>query len=413
MRLKDITFKIHTDKTLICVNPNLISLRVNLCAFSKITYNFTLSVIMQRSKVSIVRCYDYNLRSLDKALGRVFELLKVVDGVLKPGLKVLIKPNLLSKKPPEAGANTHPEFVRSVARVVKEFGAIPIIGDNPGGSSRPKDVYESSGMARIAKEEGVGLVETGKPIFINGIPISSYAKECDIIFSLPKLKTHSLMTLTGAIKNMFGICPGLFKSECHKANPRPGDFCKVLVDVYSIVRPTLTIIDGIIGMDQDGPANGRLRNFELIIAGFDGVSVDAVLSDIIGIKPFELWTTKEAHLRGLGNGDLEEIEVLGESLSDVRVKDFVLPRTSILTWLPGTAIKGIANFINFRPVIDQRLCTKCNLCVETCPTKTITINKKVSRIETKGCINCLCCHEVCPYGAIYIKKNLLAKAFSL
>lgn len=368
---------------------------------------------MQKSKVSVVRCPDYNLGNLDRSLKRTFELLKVTDGVLKPNSKVLIKPNLLSKKPPEAGANTHPEFLRGILRILKEFGAIPIIGDNPGGSSRPKEVYESSGLAKVAKEEGIALVESEKPIFIDGIPISSYAKECDIILSLPKLKTHSLMTLTGAVKNMFGLCPGLFKSECHKAYPKPEEFCKVLVDVYSIARPTLTIMDGIIGMDGDGPANGRLRNFGLIIAGFDGVSVDAVFSDIIGIKPFELLTTKEAYLRGLGNADLENIEVLGEGISNVRVKDFALPRTSILTRLPGIAIKGIANFVNFRPVIDQRLCTKCNLCAETCPTKTITINKKLSRIEPRECINCLCCHEVCPYGAIFIKKNFLAKAIGL
>ncbi len=367
---------------------------------------------MSNSSISIVRCKDYSIKNLERSLRKTFELLDAQKG-LRPGIKVLIKPNLLSKKAPEEGANTHPEFVRSVAKVVKESGAIPIIGDNPGGSSRPKEVYESSEMKRIAKEEDIDLAESEKAIFVDSIPISSYAKECDMIISLPKLKTHSLMTLTGAIKNMFGVCPGLFKTECHKAYPKPEEFCKVLVDIYSIVKPTLTIIDGIIGMDQDGPANGRLRDLGLIVAGSDGVSVDAVLSDITGIKPFELFTTREAHLRGLGNADLEKIEILGEALSEVRLNDFVLPRASLLTHLPGTALKGLTKFINFRPVIDERLCTKCNLCAETCPTKTITINKKISKIEPKNCINCLCCHEVCPYGAVYIKKSFLAKAFGL
>jgi len=366
-----------------------------------------------KTRVSIVRCKTYEPEQLEVSVARAFELLGGISRFVKKGERILVKPNMLSGKPPEHGVNTHVEVVRAVVKLIKKCNASPVIGDNPGGSVSVKEAYEGSGIRSIAKEEGIELAEPKGVRIVYGIPVSSYFFECDKIISLPKMKTHVLTGITGAIKNMFGAVAGLNKSQCHKEFPKPEGFCKVLVDIFEAVRPELVLMDGIIAMDGDGPASGRLRPIGLLIAGQDSVAVDSVFSRLIGIDPFDIFSTAQAYKRGLGEIRLENIEILGERLEENLIRGFELPRSKITMNLPGLVIKLLAAFVKFGPYINKRLCKKCRICAETCPVSAIRIDEKRSIIDHGRCIRCMCCHEVCPYKAVELRRNILARAFGL
>ena len=380
-----------------------------------------------RSKVSLVRCDNYQTESVYEAVKRSIDLLaphfirdnsrgnpersERVGGIntyVKEGQRVLIKPNLLSAKPPESGIDTHPEVVRAVIRLVKEAGGRVSVGDSPGGSVKKiAGVYEASGIAKVCREEDVPMLNFEKIEMFKNIPIARAALKADVLISVPKFKTHSLMTMTGGVKNLFGIVPGLFKTECHKRAPNPDIFADLLVDVYSYARPHLSVIDGIIGMEGDGPATaGTLRQMDLIAASSDAVSLDAVLAKIIGLEPFDISTTREADLRGLGIGRLDYIDIVGEKLDNFVQSDFKLPKTSILHRIPSPVLKFIAGFFKDKPDIDQDKCKNCGICIKSCPKQAIAVKDGQIKIDCRQCILCLCCHEFCPENAVFIKENL-------
>lgn len=365
-----------------------------------------------KSKVSIVKCDGYEPGRVKEAVGKSLNLIGGFSSFFKRPCRVLIKPNLLSARLPEDAVNTHPEFVRAIVKLVRETGGDPAIGDSPGSFFTIKaidDVYNISGMKKIADEEGVELVRFNKIEHINGYPIAKAVKEYDFIINVPKMKTHTLAMLTGAVKNTFGFVVGLSKVQCHKMAPHINEFSKILADIYAITRPHLSIMDGIVGMDGDGPAVGRIRKFGLILASSDAVSLDAVFSRIAGLEHSRNFVLKELAERGIGKGLLEEIEILGEDLSSAAIKDFRLPKTEFIYRFPSGIARHIAKVFYFKPVIDETVCKKCNICEKSCPVGAIIINKDMSRIDGSKCVKCFCCHEVCPHNAIYIKKNIFAK----
>lgn len=367
---------------------------------------------MARSRVSIVKCDDYSPVEVKEALKKALDLIGGIDRFVKPGSKVLLKPNLLSAKTPDKAVTTHPELVRAVARLVKEAGGLPSIGDSPGSFFTVKaidDVFEKTGMKKIADEEGCSLVKFDKIEHIEGYPVATAFKEYDLVINLPKMKTHTLALLTGAVKNTFGFMAGLNKVQCHKSAPNINDFTVIINDIYSITRPGLSIMDGIVGMDKDGPAAGRVRKCNVILASSDAVSLDAIFSHIVGLPYQKNLVVKNATERGLGNGRLKDIEVSGQSLESSKIKDFILPKTALPYRFPSWLTRPLTELIGFKPFIDEGLCKKCNICVQSCPVDAITINKDISLIDKEKCVKCFCCHEVCPYNAINIRKNLLAK----
>ena len=366
-----------------------------------------------KTRVSIVRCGTYDPGEIHASIDKAFKLLGGLDSFIKKGEKVLLKPNMLSARPPEHGVNTNLEVIRACVRLVKKHGGVPFIGDNPGGSVTPMQAYEGSGLLGMAGEEDVECLEVQGIKMIRGMPIASYFFECDKIISIPKMKTHSLMRVTGAVKNMYGAVAGLNKSELHKRFPRPDEFARVLVDVFQSVRPDLVLLDGVVAMEGDGPASGALRNVGLLIAGQDSVAVDSVFSYLIGLAPCDVLTTKEAVNRGLGEADLKNIEVAGESLGHNMIQRFRLPGSGMLLGLPAPVARLLASLVRFGAHISEGLCKKCMICRDTCPVSAITIDDKISKIDYNKCIRCMCCHEVCPYNAIELKRNMLARLLGL
>jgi uncharacterized protein (DUF362 family)/NAD-dependent dihydropyrimidine dehydrogenase PreA subunit len=334
-------------------------------------------------------------------------------------MKVLLKPNFLSAKDPDRAITTHPEIVAAVAREVRKLGAEIIIGDSPGGAKRGvRRVWRNTGMLDMAEREGLELVSfeaSGvKEFKVNGRSyfLSKPAVEADFIISLPKLKTHVLTLMTGAIKNMFGLIPGFRKATYHKQFPKPNDFAQVIVDILSIKPPGLTIMDAILAMEGDGPSSGHPRRTNLMLASTDPVALDAVAADIIGLKPNKVPTTRIASDAGLGIGWPEAVNVVGERLADVRIPDFKLTSNRRLELIPNFLVRMIDPYIWVRPAIDRDLCTACYTCVNSCPVGALSNeNHSPPVINHDKCINCWCCHELCPDKSVYIEKSWLAQKF--
>jgi len=369
--------------------------------------------------VSIVKCSNYLPSIVQEATRKTIDLLGGIICFIKPGSRVLVKPNLLMGIDPEHGVTTHPEVVRAVIRILKEINCKVFLGDSPsvwGDEIENIDrVYDITGMKLVCAEEGVELVRFNQRRMRQKFPLTSWLDDCDYLVNIPKFKTHNLTTLTGAIKNLFGLVPGTYKMELHKDYFRPQSFAGILVDIYREVRPSLNIIDGIIAMEGDGPATGgKLRSLNLVLAGQDAVAVDAVMARIMGIEPQDVLTTKEAALRGLGLADTKRITCLGEKLEDLKIKPFLLPVPSLLERKIPRPVIGLAmRLIKYYPCIERDNCVACATCIKACPKKAISISEGRILFDYSRCISCFCCHEACPHSAIKIRKSLLAKMIGL
>lgn len=362
------------------------------------------------AKVSIIHCSDYDTAKVCAAVKRAVDSIGGIEFFVKPGMKVLIKPNLLSARPPEDGVDTHPEVVRAVIRLVKSAGAEVKIGDSPGGYHKDmNEVFEASGMSRIAEEEGAALASFAKSKFVDGFPIAREVFECDLMISIPKLKTHIITVITAALKNTYGTVTGLYKTECHSKAPREEDFARIVAKIHSISRPRLNILDAVVAMEGDGPSSGTLRNMGLVMASADAVAMDSCIAKLVGLEPLDVLVTKEAYAMGLGEADLSKIEITGDDIKTFDVHNFRLPQTLPIKYIPRGIANSIASLVKFRPAIDRSVCRRCNLCKVSCPVSAIESDERGYYIDYAKCIGCMCCHEVCPYRAIGVKRNILTK----
>lgn len=369
----------------------------------------------RRSQVSITRCNSYEQKEVGRAVAESLRLIGGLEGVIRPGQRVLLKVNMLNDKAPDAAVTTHPAIVRAVIEEVKKAGGKPIVGDSPGGvSSKAERVYTATGIRKVAEECGAEVVvfESQPPVRLENpnarvlrtLYIARPVVEADVVINLPKLKTHALTLYTGAVKNLLGVIPGARKSEIHRIAPKPDKFAHALVDILEMVKPSLTLIDGVVGMEGNGPSAGIPRKVGLIIAGRDPVACDAVGSSIIGFKPLQICTTKAAVERGIGVGDMESIEVLGVPLSEAKVAGFLHPPTGLLLFFPEPLWKLVAVAFKVRPQVDKNICTGCGTCIRNCPQGAMTLEKGFPFIDYKKCIECFCCHELCPRMAIALRR---------
>ncbi|MBN2185485.1 MAG: DUF362 domain-containing protein [Candidatus Krumholzibacteriota bacterium] len=369
------------------------------------------------STVSLTKCNSYELKDLRLALDKLLEPFGGIGSFVRPGQRVLLKPNLLSAKSPERAITTHPGLVRVVAEKVIEAGGKPVIGDSPGGAIRGvKRVWEETGIMEMASDARLELVNfetSGIEVVRRGgydFYLSKAVLDADLIINLAKLKTHTLTLFTGGVKNIFGVIPGFRKSELHKMFPKPREFARMLVELYRLISPSLTIVDGVIAMEGNGPSSGKARKLGLLAAGADAVAVDAVLAGIIGFREGQIDTTQIADETGAGVGSLSKINVVGDG-TDLRPVDFILPSNRKLRLIPRPLAKMITPLVWLKLEIARDRCTRCEQCLKSCPVQTIIREEDGLFIDQSGCIQCMCCHELCPEDALDIKFSLLARLF--
>ncbi|MCK9572619.1 MAG: DUF362 domain-containing protein [Candidatus Omnitrophica bacterium] len=371
-----------------------------------------------KSKVAILGCANYDPSLVDQKLSQLISLLGGLEQFIRPGSKVLVKPNMLMAKPPEAGITTHPAVVRAVIRQLLKLDCRVWVGDSPSVWGKyienVDQVYQVCGIKQLCLEEGVQLVSFEKRRMRRDFPLASVLDQVDALVNIPKLKTHELMLITGAIKNLFGLVSGTFKTELHKSNFHPEDFARVLLDIYEQAKPNITIVDGILAMEGDGPAtSGKLRDLGLLLAGNDAVAIDSVIADIIGVKPEDCFTIQEARRRQIGRSKLSEIEIVGEDYRALKIKPFLLPASARKNKLPKVILNIISRLIRYYPLVLKKKCLSCSACVNICPQKCVSLKEGGIRFNYTKCIACFCCQEACPAAAIRVKKSLLAKLIGL
>jgi uncharacterized protein (DUF362 family)/NAD-dependent dihydropyrimidine dehydrogenase PreA subunit len=375
-----------------------------------------------RSVVAVRRCESYEPPTAAEAVRDVLGRLGGIERFVRPGARVLVKPNLLSAKGPERAITTHPAVLEPLVQAVREAGGEPSIGDSPGGALRGVErVWRNTGMLELSERLGVPLINfeaagsVEVPGALRSYMIARPVLEADVIINVPKMKTHVLTLYTGAIKNMFGAVPGFGKGRLHSEAPRPVPFSRHVVDVYSLVVPRLHVMDAVVAMEGDGPSGGRPRAVGAIIAGADGVAVDAVASRMMGFHQGRVAMLGIAEERGLGAADPSAIEIVGDDPASFDLAGFDLPGTRAYHFIPPILVRALKPLIWACPEMSRDWGCRgeaCGICVRSCPVEAISMAEDGPVVDRKTCVECLCCHEVCPENAVRVKLSWLAERFS-
>jgi len=309
----------------------------------------------------------------------------------------------------ERGITTHPAVVSAVAAVLERRGARVMVGDNPGMHAYGENLLcaKKCGIYDACKRWYVNLGE--KPIsvpadsaFADRFLISKQITEVDMIVSVPKFKTHVITTITGAIKNSFGFLVGGQKSELHRTVPDYDDFNEVVVDVYRTRVPDFFIMDAVVGMEGIGPSSKDLRDIGKIIAGDNGVAVDAAMAIMMGLQPEQVKLLRIAEERGLGNASRERLDVNGVLAP---IPDFKLPSPWLRGNLSAFLARVFTSIVVRKPVVNKSLCKRCGLCAKQCPMDAIKL-EPYPVIDEANCISCFCCYEYCEENAIQLRRSV-------
>ncbi len=368
-----------------------------------------------RTRVAVVKCPSYS-DDLAAAVDGLFAELGGIDAFVRPGQSILLKPNLLTSRTPEQAVTTHPELVRTLVRAVRGRGAEPVVADSPNNVTKIEKVWERTGFAAMCEEEGVPLLNLekagSKRFTIRGISfsIAQPVLDADLVINVPKVKTHVLTIFTGAVKNLYGTVPGFQKTSLHKSYPTPKDFGRLIATVYGAVRPQLSVADGIVGHEGDGPSGGRPVKLGFLAASADGVALDIVLCRLLGIDARAVPYFRELRRARTGETDFGRIEVRGAAMGEVSHPSFETPSTLAGKLIPGWLFRALGRYLWIRPgFLDQ--CVACGLCAKACPAGALSLKGRDRPVlDGKKCIECCCCHEVCPEKAVEMRKSPLLRA---
>ncbi len=252
----------------------------------------------------------------------VFRALDAIDykTVISDWKKVLIKVNFITVKTWDTGATTDPIVVEAIIKKLRELPLEVFVVESDATTTSADKAFEATGMKQMCENNGVEClnlryekekvridVQNGEAI--GSIQVPRIVTESAII-SAAKLKTHRSTGVTLGMKNMFGLLPDKFKAKYHFKGIN-----KVLVDINTVLQPTITVIDGFVGMEGRGPAGGTPVQMNLIIAGTDPVATDSTACRVMGIDPHEISHICKAYEKGLGS--IDEIDLVGERLENV------------------------------------------------------------------------------------------------
>ncbi|MCF7952700.1 MAG: DUF362 domain-containing protein [Spirochaetales bacterium] len=381
----------------------------------------------ESSNVYIDRCSSYAESELNTVLNSVLSSIEkdLSSDFSFKNKKVLIKPNILSDAPPQKAVTTHPLVIKGLIREVQDRGGIAYVGDSPAIHTSHfnasvcgiQDVCRETGAAWLNFTEGTEKYplssEDTEADGQKGAVLTSHISEMDIIISAAKMKTHQLMGMTGAVKNLFGLMPGLQKSPYHLKYPTKKQFGNFLLDIFSSLPRTIAVMDAVTAMEGPGPNNGYPKGVGIILGSADPTALDAAASDIMGYSPMEISTIPAAVRRNLTKiKQYEDISFPHLSPNEVRPKDFLLipnkgrAKSSIVIDFFLSKLAGpLYRKRKHGPVIKPESCISCGKCAAICPGSAIMKGKNSFFIDLGRCIRCYCCHEVCPADAISIVKQ--------
>lgn len=377
---------------------------------------------MENYDVAVVRCKTYNVEAVKPALEEAVNAVNGLDFV-KSGMKIIIKPNLVSFKKPDAAATTHPALLEALVEMLLARGADVTIGDSPGGPhSLPllNRVYAATGMDRLEKlgaklnrnmdEKTVDFPE-GK--VLKNFTYTEYLDEADAIIDFCKLKSHGMLGMSAAVKNLFGTIPGLKKPEVHYKFQNDAEFADMLVDLNEYFKPRLAICDAVVGMEGNGPTAGTPRQIGAIIASKSTYYADVVGAELIGMNIDGLPTLQAAYERGFAPASSKNLRVYGD-IRALTVDDFKAPPVRGLSFMrKGNVLHFISKAaLEHKPTLKKRLCVGCGECARMCPAKAIEMKNKKPHINREKCIRCFCCQEFCPRAAMVAHRPLAAKALN-
>ncbi len=379
------------------------------------------------NKVYVVRCANYE--QVEEQFDALLEMMGGMERFVSPGERVVLKANLLMASEPAQAITTHPAVVAAVGKRAREAGAHPVIVDSPGSGYQYnrrnlERTYEATGMDDAAQEAGVELnydtshktVSYPEGHVTRLLDVITPVVEADAVLNLCKLKTHTFMAMTGAVKNHFGIIPGLSKPGYHAKLKNPAFFAGMLLDLATYTSPRLSVMDAIVGMEGDGPNMGDPCHIGLLLAATNPLALDVVASEIIGLDRSRNPVLLEAEKQGLAPHRIADVELVGATIEDLRIADYKLPATVGGTGLNNTSwwqkmLKPLfRDGLTLRPKIVTPRCIACGACRKACPVEAIAIvgnGSRHARIDSDKCIRCYCCHEMCPEEAIELRANLL------
>jgi uncharacterized protein (DUF362 family)/Pyruvate/2-oxoacid:ferredoxin oxidoreductase delta subunit len=375
------------------------------------------------SRVAVIACPSYDALTVSLAVKKGLAWLGGASAFVQPGEKILLKPNMLAASAPEKAVTTHPAVFKAAAEIFLASGGNLSYGDSPG-IGNPRRTAARCGIMRAANELGIPMADFVNPVqvsfpealLLTQMQLAAGAVQADGIISLPKMKTHALTLLTGAIKNQFGCVPGLLKNEFHVKMPDIRRFSQVLVDISRFLRPRLYIMDGIQAMSGNGPRGGDVFAMNVLLFSDDPVAMDAVFCQLTGIDPEWMPIMKIARESGLGTYHRQEIEILGDDILPLIRSDFPVTRRPVeQSAAPGPFPPLLKRWLSARPIIDRRSCRHCGDCISKCPVspKALTWadpkNRTAPVYDYSLCIRCYCCQEICPAQAISVRAPWLER----
>jgi uncharacterized protein (DUF362 family)/Pyruvate/2-oxoacid:ferredoxin oxidoreductase delta subunit len=368
--------------------------------------------------VSIAISAGYELNSLRQAVISLLEPIGGISAFINSGERVLLKPNMLAGKEPGLAVTTHPALVQVVAELVREAGGIVLIGDSPGIGGFLR-VAVKCGIYDAARKSGAALIEFNEAVERQGtglfrsISLARAYVEADKIINLPKLKTHEMMTMTCAVKNLFGAVVGTEKAGWHlKAGSSQQLFARLLLEIYQLKKPALNIVDAVIAMEGNGPANGDPIKLGLLIAGANPVAVDVIAGRLAGIPEELLHIEREAAGMGLPGSTIDDILLCGVPIETIPETRLRLPAgLDVQFGLPSFLAKALKSQLTSYPAADRKTCVLCGVCRDACPPGAITIQNSALSVDNARCIRCWCCRELCPHGAMRIRRGMLLRIF--
>lgn len=362
--------------------------------------------------VALRACADYREETVSAALDGVLAPLTGLDRLAPRGARVLVKPNLLSDHAPDEAVTTHPEVVRGMIRRLRSAGFDVAVADSPASAVTLERVWERTGFAAMCAEEKTPLLnleKSGSRSFrVDGFAfnLARPIVEAAAVVNMPKVKTHTLTTLTCGVKNLYGAVPGYAKAGLHKRHPGPRSFGRLLRAIHAAVAPSLTVADGVVGMAGEGPANGTPVSLGFLAASADAEALDRALCELLGLPP--------RAVPYLATEPPGATAWVGDDPGGLRPAAFRKPRTLKARLIPERLARAFAPWVWVRPRFGDA-CVRCGRCVAACPTEALALETEASapRLSPGACIGCCCCHEICPAKAVTMRQSPLLRAWGV